>query len=78
MFKQICYKLYKIICSKLFLSKPMIHEYANYANKIICLSDHEIKCLCLSFYLTQILKVIGRSCNIIDLIGTPPLLNEFC
>ena len=35
----------------------MIHEYANYANKMICLSDHELKGLCLSFYLVSILVV---------------------
>ena len=26
-----------------------IHEYANYANTIICILDHEMKALCLSF-----------------------------
>ena len=35
----------------------MIHEYTIYANKIICTSDHEIKELCLSFYLVPI-KVV--------------------
>ena len=35
----------------------MIHEYANYANKMIYISDHEIKGLCLSFYLVPILVV---------------------
>ena len=35
----------------------MIYEYANYANKIICMSDHEIKGLCLVFYLVKILVV---------------------
>ena len=35
----------------------MIHEYANYANKIICISDFEIKGLCLRFYLVSILVV---------------------
>ena len=39
------------------LSKPMIHEYANYANKIICISDHEIKGLCLNFDLVPIYVV---------------------
>ena len=27
-----------------------IHEYANYANMITCLFDHEIKDLCLNFH----------------------------
>ena len=35
----------------------MIHEYANCANKTICMSDHEIKGLSLSFYLVPILAV---------------------
>ena len=39
------------------LPKPMIHEYANYANRMICISDHEIKGLCLSFYLVPSLEV---------------------
>ena len=34
-----------------------IHEYANFPNKIIYKSDHEIKGLCLSFYLVLILEV---------------------
>ena len=28
-----------------------IHEYANYANKIICKFDQEMKAMCLSFNL---------------------------
>ena len=28
---------------KICLSKSMIHEYSNYANKMICISDHEMK-----------------------------------
>ena len=42
---------------KFRLSKPKIHEYANYANKMICISYHKIKGLCLSFYLVPILVV---------------------
>ena len=35
----------------------MIHEYANYANKIMCISDHETKGLCLGLYVVPILVV---------------------
>ena len=38
MFQLIGEKLYTLLCSK-----PMIHEYSNYANKVICISDHEMK-----------------------------------
>ena len=34
-----------------------IHVYANYTNKIIRISDHEIKGMCLSFYLLSIVVV---------------------
>ena len=36
---------------KNFVYLNLNHEYANYANKVICISDREIKGLCLSFYL---------------------------
>ena len=32
-----------------------IHEYANYTNMVLCIFDHGIKGLCLSFILVQIL-----------------------
>ena len=32
-----------------------IHEYANYANMVRCIFDHEIKVLCLRLILLQIL-----------------------
>ena len=32
-----------------------IHENANYANKVRCIFDHEMKGLCLGFILVQIL-----------------------
>ena len=35
----------------------MIYEYANYENKIIYMSDHKIRGLCLSFYLVPNLVV---------------------
>ena len=35
----------------------MIHEYANYANKMICIYDHEIKGSSLSLHLEAILEV---------------------
>ena len=35
----------------------MINEYANYANTMICIADHETKGLCLSFYLVPILVI---------------------
>ena len=31
-----------------------IHQYANYANMITCIFDHEMKGICLSFNLVQI------------------------
>ena len=37
-----------------------IHEYANYANMIICIFDHGIKGLYLSFNLVQILVIYGK------------------
>ena len=43
----------------------MIHEYSNYANKMICISDNEIKAC-----------IKASSCNIIDFVGTPPLLYQ--
>ena len=55
----------------------MIHGFANYANTIICISDHEIKGLCLSFYLVPILVVYdSSSCIIIDFVGTPPIIES--
>ena len=33
------------------------HEYANYANVITCIFDHERKGLCLSFILVQTLVI---------------------
>ena len=36
------------------------YKYANYANKIICISNQEIKGLCLSFLLVSILVVYDK------------------
>ena len=36
-----------------------IHEYPNYANMITYIFDHQIKDLCLSFHLVQILVIYG-------------------
>ena len=35
------------------------HEYANYANMIICIYDHRMKDLCLSFHLVQFFVIYG-------------------
>ena len=36
-----------------------IHEYANYANVITCISDHGIKSLCLRLNFVLILVIYG-------------------
>ena len=36
-----------------------IYEYANYANMITCILDHEMNDPCLSFHLVQILVICG-------------------
>ena len=58
MFKLIGKKLYTILCSNILFVKYISYGYANYANKIVCISDHEKKGLCLSFYLVPILVVV--------------------
>ena len=43
MFELIGKQYIQFYAQKFCLSKPMIREYANYANNIICIFDHKIK-----------------------------------
>ena len=57
----------KSTCLSFFIMFPYflnffsnIHEIANFANKIICISDHYMKDILLSFYLVPILEVYDK------------------